>query len=300
MLFGLSFYGTGAAAPTAHNATMKDCVLEATVTTLAERGARKENRIMGISFSSDAPALGSKLELRIGNSPLPGHVHTVFPGQDADLVTEPNNLLNYYNLGGIPVNENELIDIRLYDPGAAELMAGVVWIEDGEPEIPIPNGRIIYLLIATGANDGATTLSTTGFDMTTVKLQDNAIYTPFRAVVRPEDKVIQWCLIRAGKDAMALPPCGRMDFPTAPLQFTGRQFNSSQVIGKIQVQAATKAEILLGLVETFPTGPGPGEVAIVGTGVPKPQNDVILGAGGAIQARPVGNVATSTFSALRF
>lgn len=240
---------------------MKDVYLEATITTVTIRGEKADVAIMGISFSTDAPALGSRVELRIGNQPVPAHVIDMLPILDSDLATEPVSVVNYQDLGGVHVNENELLDIRLYDPGAAELMSGVIWVEDFEPAMRIPEGKIITLKIG-GTNDGGTSIAVTGADMDGRKLQDKAVYTPFKAVVRAEDKVVQYFSLRVGKEAMALPPHGTMIYPNAPLQFTGQQWNAGQVIGKLQVQAATKVECILYCTESFPTGPGPSELQV--------------------------------------
>lgn len=251
MLIGFPFYGTGAAAPTAHNATLKDPILESTITTLPIRGKLDYVDIMGVTLYCDAPALLTRMELRIGNQPTPSRVIDIFPNSDADMVTDPSKVNAYQDLGGIRIKENELIDIRLYDPGAAEIFAGVLWVEDYEPTIPIPNGQVVYLRFG-GTNDGTTGLIATGFDMDSRKLINERLYTPYEVLVRPEEeaKLAQVIILRAEKDAMTIPPGGKMTYKSAPLQFTGAQYNAGQVIGKIQDSAATKTEIIMKCIES--------------------------------------------------
>jgi hypothetical protein len=251
MLQGYPFYGTGAAAPTADNVTMLDPVLEASVTGITRRGAKGYVDVMGISLYCDAPALGSRAELRVGNQPTPARVIDIFPNNDADMVSDPSKIMAYQDLGGIRCAEDEVIDIRLYDPGAAEIFSGVLWVEDYEPEIPIPKGQIVTLRFG-GTNDGTTGLIATGFDMDSRKLINERLYTPFELIVRPEEeaKIVQACILRAEKDVMTIPPGGRMVFKSAPLQFTGQAYNNGQVVGKVQVSAGTKVEIIMKCIES--------------------------------------------------
>lgn len=249
MLQGYPFYGTGAIAPTVDNSTILDPILEASVTGITQRGKSKQVHIMGMSFNTDIPALGSRLELRVGNQPTPARVIDAFPQFDSNISTQLHQVLNYIDLGGIPVNEDEFIDIRMIDPGAAEIMSGVLWVEDHEPEIPIPKGQMVTLKFG-GTNDCGTTLAVTGFDMDSRKLINERLYTPYDVEVRPEDQAIQAMIMRAEKDSMTLPPIGRMIYGKAPLQFTGQQYNSGQVIGKMMAVAATKVEIIMRLIES--------------------------------------------------
>lgn len=296
MLQGYPFQGTGAAAPTADNVTFYDPILGSDVSTLTIRGSKREQKVVGISFCSDAPALGSRLELRIGNQVTGDRVIDIFPTLDGDLATQPINLLNFIDLGGIPVQEMETIDIRLYDPGAAELMSGVLWFEDGEPTIPIPNGRIITLRFG-GSNDCGTTLATTGFDMDSRKLINERLYTPYMVIVRPEDKVIEALLLKAGKDVMTLPPSGRMVYPSAPLQFTGAEYNSSYVVGYAEAQAATKFEAIVFCVES--EGPRPASATApavtlsTASGIPGSVAPALIGQVVTGKVRPVSGKTTT-------
>jgi len=301
MLTGYPFQGTGAAAPTADNVTFYDPILGKDVTALTIRGDRRDQVIRGISFASDAPGLGSRLELRIGNQITDDRVIDVFPTLDGDLVTQPINTLNYIDLGGIPVVEDETIDIRLYDPGAAELMSGVLWLEDGEPTIPIPSGRIVSLRFG-GTNDCGTTLAVTGFDMDSVKLVNERLYTPFCAMVRPEDKVIEALILKAGKDAMTLPPTVKMIYPTAPIQFTGNEYNSGYVVGYAEAQSATKFEAIVYCVESEGVRQATSNAAPVTTSTPTTIPGAVSPAnlgGGSISRRPTGRPTGGIFNLKR-
>jgi len=249
MLQGYPFKGTGAATPTSSNATIYDPILEATCTTLTIRGKIGFVSLIGVSFGSDIPALGSRMQIKVGNDEPSYRFIDVFPTFDLDLVSEQIYVKNFIDLGGIHVSEDELIDIRLYDPGAAEVMSGVLWVEDFEPSIPIPKGRVTSIKCG-GTNDGGTSLATTGFDMDSRKLSIHRLYTPFMVCGRPEDKICEVAILRAEKDVMTLPQMGCMVYPTAPIQFTGQQYNSGQVLGKLQVQAATKVEFIIYMIES--------------------------------------------------
>jgi len=62
----------------------------------------------------------------------------------------------------------------------------------------------------------------------------------------------------AGKDVMTFPPVGRMVYPTAPLQFSGTQYNAGHVVGYVQVAAAAKIDVRIWLIESaMPTGEQP-------------------------------------------
>lgn len=293
MLQGYPFFGTGAAAPTSDNVTFYDPILGADVSTLTIRGSKRQQKVLGISFVSDAPSLGSRLELRLGNQITEDRVIDVFPTLDGDLATQPVTLLNFQDLGGIPINEDETIDIRLFDPGAAELMAGVLWLEDGEPTRGIPPGRIITLLCG-GTNDVTTDLAVTGFDMDSVKLVNEHLYTPFAVIVRPEDKILQALLLKAGKDSMTLPPSGKMVYPSMPLQFSGSQWNNGFVKGYAEAQAATKFEAIIFCTEsasdkTPPANAPPLQVA-QGSGITQDLMAPITGVSARAITRPRNSI----------
>jgi hypothetical protein len=267
MLQGYAFYATGSA--TGATATIMDPILRATVTTVVIRGDNPYVKIMGISFNSDAPALGSYATVIVGNGEPAYRTVVIPPCLDADLATQPVSVPNYVDLGGYKVKEQETITIKVYDPGAAELTSGVLWVDDMEDTVGIPTGRIISLRCG-GTNDGGTSIATTGFDMDSKTLEIGNLYTPYIVTSRPEDKVVQAAFLAAGKDAMTLPGSGTIVYPHAPLQFTGAQYNSGHVKGYLQVQAATKCEFFIHCIETPGPNPSPSAPAIVVEPSPMP------------------------------
>lgn len=272
---GYPFKGTGAVSP-GTTATVYDPILRVAVTTITIRGTKRMVTVQGVSVASDAPGLGSNIRVKVGNSEPDYRYFDVPPSHDGDLATGPVHTANYHDMGGYEVHEMETISILIVDPGAAELVSGVLWVDDGEPYIPIPGGRIVVLKCG-GTNDGGTSIAATGFDMDARKLENGNLYTVFKVITRPEDKVIEVALLAAGKEVMTLPPVGMMVYGNTPLQFTGAQYNAGQVVGYLQVQAATKAEFWIYLVEqmtreTTPSAPPivvapqhlPGAVTLLG------------------------------------
>lgn len=249
-LIGYPFYATGAAAGA--TATILDPVLRTAVTTLSIRGAVRKCRIVGAVFSSDAPGLGSYATVYVGNDGITRYAFHLFPGSDGDLATEPVNLNSMSDLGGYEVNEQETISIIVYDPGAAELTSGVLYVEDSEPEIAMPTGRPVTLKFG-GTNDAATTISTTGGDKPTTKLEETYNYAVIGAIVRPEDKVCQANILAdANGNSFTAPGSGKIVLPHPAFVFSGSQWNQGSVSQFLQVQAATKVETIFLLIE-FPS-----------------------------------------------
>jgi hypothetical protein len=247
MLMGYPYYGTGNTG-TDVTATIMDPILRTAVTTVTIRGAKRSVKIMGISPSTDAPAWNIWHRVKVGNTEPDYRYINVFPSIDADAPGANLHTSTYQDLGGIIVNELETISIIIDDPGTAN-HAGVLWIEDGEPEGAIPSGRIVTLLCG-GTNDAATTIAITGFDKDANKLENGYNYTLFKAQMMPEDKVVQAAFLQAGVSVATLPNIGTMVYPKEAITFTGEQWNAGQVAGYLQVQAQTKVRVILWLVET--------------------------------------------------
>jgi len=255
MLQGYPYQATGNSG-TDVTATIYDPVLLATTTTVTIRGENRKVKIVGISPYVDTAALGMFHRVIVGNSEPGYRTVDVFPMSEADTATAPL-INNFIDLGGYFVNEIETISITIVDAATAN-HSGILWVEDGEPTLPIPSGRIVTLENG-GTNDATSTTvpAVTGFDKDSATLENGYTYTLFAACTRPEDKLVEGIVVKAGTQAACLPHHGWMFYPTAPLQFTGEQWNAGQVAGYIAVQAATKVETIMYLVETKGNSPSP-------------------------------------------
>lgn len=247
-LRGYPFYGTGAASGGA--ATVKDpstsgnpTITEIPIPPDASVGGKV--RVKGVTLSSDALGLGIYARVIIGNSLATRYGYYIFPHLDADAASQPTSL-NTFEAFELEVGVKNSIGVTLYDPGAAALMSGVIWVDDGQPGIPIPDGQLITYRMG-GTNDGSTTYSTTGADLvTTDKLDPDCDYYVVGARTTSEDKVLQEVTISgtSGRVAVAA-PAGTIWYPEAMDRISG----AATPVGAIQVQAATKAQIIWYLVE---------------------------------------------------
>lgn len=259
-ILGYPFYKAAVAAA-GSTATILDPVLRTAVTTLTIRGNSRVTRIHSVTLNSDAPGLGSYGTVRVGNDGIARYDFTILPSLDADLATQPVHLAAMNDLGGFEVSEQEQIVITLYDPGAAENMSGVLYIQDGEQPLPLKKGRPMTLFFP-GTNDAATAISTTGGDKPSVKLEENYLYGVMGATVRPEDKVVEALVLADGNGNTAtFAGAGKVLFPEFAMVFTGAQWNQGTVSLFVQVQAATKVECNVLLIEM------PGNIR---TGIEKP------------------------------
>ncbi len=296
MLRAAAFYGTGSAAGAA--ATIFDAITGATITQIPVAGDDRNVVIKGYCGFSDAPGLGSRIEILIGNNEGEYHRFQMDPMLDSDLVTNPftNPMIE---AGDYVVGEQNTISVTLIDPGAAELMSGVIYYEDGEPTIPIPQGRIVTLRVG-GTNDGGTTYTTTGATVQTTgrPLSVDSNYFVAGVMVRPEDKIAQVISLQTSNTGLVAvaPSAGIVWFPTCPLKFSGKE----TPVGKLQVQAATKIEVIWFLIEvplpdaeglqsgvttrpgsTFPGSTGPARNAFAMAPAGGAQAALAVGGGGA-------------------
>lgn len=251
-IIGYPFYGTGGAEATPVTATVMDPVLKTAVTTITPRGTSKKTRILSVVGNSDAPGLGSRIRVSVGNDAITRYYFDVFPGLDGDLVTQPIMMVGMNDLGGYGVNENENITILLIDPGAAEKMSGVLYLEDDEPAYSMPvGGRPVTLKFGL-TTDASTTISTTGGDVPSTKLEDSYNYAVIGSITRPEDKVCQANIFMDGNGrSYTAAPAGRILLPHPAFVFTGAQWNAGTIKNYLQVEAATVVETILLLLE-FP------------------------------------------------
>jgi len=244
VLQGYPFWAD-AGAPT--TPTIFDPILRAAVTTLTFRGKKRGVKVVGISAGCDTPTFLNNIRLKVGNS-APDYKYYEIPVNafDHDGLSPATQMVNYHDLGGIQVEEGETITLSCVGTGA---FSGVLWVEDFEPDVGVPNGSVVCLKHG-GTNDGTNSLSVTGFDVDSRKLENNRLYTPFMVEVSPEDDSVEILIMAADKDAMTLPPVGRMVYKGAPLQFTGIQYNTGGVVGYFQAAAATKVDIRMWCIES--------------------------------------------------
>jgi len=254
VLRGLPFYGTGGAGATGNAATIFDPIIGAAVTRIPQCGDKRGVSVRGATLFSDQTGDHEEYAtMTIGQGGQgDAHIIVLRPASDGDNPNPSAMFESFVPLGGFVVQENEDLSIRLYDPGGAALMSGVLWYDDLEPEIAIPVGRIVTFRGPTSA-DYATTYSETGGG-NFVNLPDPmANYAVVGADVRPEDKIVQALAVHAsGKGhAAVLPPKGQIWFPSCPLVFSGLEI----VRLRGQVQAGTEIAVTLYCVE-IPKRPG--------------------------------------------
>jgi len=250
MLRGLAFYGTGAAAGGA--ATIYDPVIGAAVTKIPQAGESRKITIRGVTFISDQAGDHEEYAQIIIGQGGAGDAHKIYvrPVGDGDNPNEPR-FDAFQPLGDFEVMENEDLAILLFDPDAAAVMSGCLWYEDGEPEMPIPKGRICTFKGPTSA-DYTTTFSATGGGNFTNLPDPDADYYVCGMEVIPQDALVQIIgLVGSGKGNFALgPPKGRIWYPSCPLKFSGLE--TVQLKG--QVQAVTEVSVTVFAVEVPKAG----------------------------------------------
>jgi hypothetical protein len=185
----------------------------------------------------------------IGNDGVDRYVYDCFPNLDGDLATQPVLLNGMSDLGGFEVSENETIALIAYDPGAAEKVSAVLYVEDSEPVYDIVSGRPITLSFG-GTNDAGTSIATTGGDKPTVKLEENYNYGVIGGKVRAEDKICEVNILLDGNGhSCTLPGMGKIVLPAFAFIFTGAQWNQGSVNQYLQAEAATKIETIYDIIE---------------------------------------------------
>lgn len=262
MITGYPFW-SDAAGPT--TPTIYDPILKTAITTLTFRGKSRLQRLMGISIASGTRSLGNSIRLKIGNSlptyrriTVPANAFTHDVGADQQI-----RGVNYFDLGGLPIIEGDAIELSAQGPeGAAGTgaFAGVLWIDDLEPAGPaIPDGNIVCLVhgaLAAGG-DAGTTLTDLSAVLDARVLENNRLYTPYMVIVEPEDQAVEACMFQAGKDILTCPPAGAMIFPTAPIQFSGLEYNSGAIGWVGQCAAAAGIIVYMYCIESVIQGTQP-------------------------------------------
>ena len=142
--------------------------------------------------------------------------------------------VNYFDLGGQKVMEGETITLSgqgLEGAAGTGAMAGVLWIEDMEPgPKSIPTGNVVCLVhgAIAGGGDASTTLTDLTAYLDGRALENGRIYTPFMTILEPEDKDIEACIFKAGKNAMSV-PVGKMVYPQQAIAFSGLEYNAGNI-----------------------------------------------------------------------
>lgn len=245
MLRGLAFYGTGSAAGAA--ATIFDPVIGAAVAKIPQAGDSRKVVIRGTTFYSDIAGDHEEYAQIIIGQGGAGDAHkiTIRPAGDGNNPNDPN-YDSFTPLGDFEVMENEDLSILLVDPGAAAVMCGCLWYEDGEPEMPIPKGRVCTFRGPTSANYATTFSATGGGNFANLPDPDADYYVCGMEVLPQGDMVQVIGVVGSGKGNFALgPPKGRIWYPSCPLKFSGLE--TVQLKG--QVAGATEVGVTVFAVE---------------------------------------------------
>ena len=234
----LYFYGSGGGA-----LTFLDPYRGATDTELPVVGNKDKVIIRDIIAYGDTPTHGEFVNLKLGSD---GDYHDIqiFARGDGDNITAGMGANFSIDLGDWELSEGVAISGTALATGQT---AGMIEYEDGEPEIPIPSGRTVFMTsIASG--DLATSLATTNIAQpnATKALNINSEYYLKAVTTMPEDKMVQAFILKTADGMVAAaPPKGRHVYSSCPAKFPGKQALS--VLG--QVQAGAKASAIWEMVE---------------------------------------------------
>lgn len=213
------------------------------ITRIPTVGQNNTVSLRAICAWTDTPAKREFCNVVVGSE---GDYHDfqLIPKGDADNLTADIGNADLIPLGDIEVMENSALSGTACASG---LTAGMLVFEDGEPEIPIPKGRRVFLsTIPSG--DQATTLATTNLAQpnATKALSVNSRYYAAAVTVVPEDKVVQAIVLKNSEGHCACgAPKGRIVFPTCPCVIDGN--DTPAVLA--QVQAATEVTAIWELIE---------------------------------------------------
>lgn len=238
MLKAVYFYGaTGGAL------TFLDPVTGATITRLPVTGQKDYVKMRGVIAGSTTPATREFVNIKVGSE---GDYHDiqVIAKSDADNLTADLSDVDLADLGDYLVKENSNLSGTAAASGQT---VGMLLFEDGEPEIPIPEGRTIFLTtIPTG--DQATALATTNLAQpnATKALSVNSRYFLKACTVMPQDMAVQAMILKnSGGQVGPGPFKGRIQYPSCPLVVDGNE----AVAALAQVQAATEVTAIWEFVE---------------------------------------------------
>lgn len=205
--------------------------------------------IRGITLVADSEGLEHYARLRIGQQ---GECHDMFiyPRTDGIVMTDLASSM-FMSLGDFEVSETENLVIHFFDPDGTAKFSGVLWYEDGEPEMGVPAGRLVTFKFGGGA-DLATAYASTGLGSSDNKQNPKCVYYMIGGTVLPEDKLIQGLGLHSSGAGLVgvLPPKGTFWAPSVLLKFDGLE----TIVLKGQVEAGTKAGIVVYCVEVPKAG----------------------------------------------
>lgn len=245
MLRFLYFYGSAGAL------TFFDPVAGITVTKIPViEGSNGEVTLKGINVWDDSPATREFVNIVIGSEGAYHDLQLITRG-DADNLTGDTGDSFFVDLGDFVVKENS--DLSGNAPTGNT--AGVILYDDGTPEIPIPEGRTVFIT-SIPSGDQATAWATTNIAQpnATKPLSVNSKYYAKGVTVVPQDMVVQATgFIGASGRCACGPPKGRMVYPSCPLVIDGNE----RPAVKAQVQAATEVTMVWEFVEVPKSGSQP-------------------------------------------
>jgi hypothetical protein len=245
MLKFLYFYGSAGAL------TFLDPITGVAVTKIpVTEGSNGEITLKGIAAWDDSPATREFVNIKVGSEGDYHDIQVITKG-DADNLTADTGDAWMVDLGDFTVKENSAIS------GTAPTgnTSGILCYDDGTPEVPIPQGRTIFITTIPTA-DSATALATTGSPQpnATKALGVNSMYYAKGCTTVPEDKVVQAAIFQGSSGRCACgAPKGRILYPSCPLVIDG---NENPAV-KTQVQAGTEVTLVWEFVEVPKAGATP-------------------------------------------
>lgn len=230
MLRTIYFYGTGGGA-----LTFLDPVQGVAVTRIPTVGSKDTVALRGVVGFCDTPTVRDFINIKVGSE---GDYHDIqiLPISDANNFASDLGTLEVQPLGDVEVKENSALSGTATGTGDC---TGMIMFEDGEPEIPMPEGRHVFLT-SISSGDATTSLAVTNIAQPNASkaLSVDSKYYAYAVTVFPQDSMIQAFIMRDSDGRCACGPSkGRMVFPSCPLVVDG---NSSPAV-LAQVLAVTEA-----------------------------------------------------------
>lgn len=240
----------------AGTAAIYDPLTRAAITTLPFLGNSRMQKLMGISVACDVDTFNNNIQVLIGNS-LPDYRKIdVSPNghNNCDEVLGHHQSINYYDLGGLEIQEGDTISIVL---STGTQLCGVLHVDDLEgTDPPMPSGNVVT--VRCNATDyGAAAFAALTID--TRKLENTRRYSVFKTELLPEGSAavsLQMTIMQCGTRTLAI-PLDTMVYSKVPFSFSGLEWNQGQVLLWGFAEAAEKGDLRVWLIES----PEPGQTA---------------------------------------